>query len=99
VGIKCPKQYAYCGEYAFVEITEPAIITYWQDTYYEGIRLSPIPDEVVHVYDGIAFNSILEEYNDAQTWHKLISMKILDPNQYNMYLSLVEKYGLKIGQP
>ena len=31
-----------------------------------GIKC-PIPDEVVHVYDGIAFNSILEEYNDAQT--------------------------------
>lgn len=102
VGIKSPAAYAYDNTgYAFVESTSPTIITDDQENYVNVGKLTETP----HVYtisDGISFNSISEEYNDAKTFNQLELISqgsggILDQNYYYVWLSLVQKYGLKTG--
>ena len=100
VGIKSPAAYAYDNTgYAFVESTSPTIITDDQENYVNVGKLTETPN-VYTISDGISFNSISEEYNDAKTFNQLELISqgsggILDQNYYYAWLSLVQKYGLK----
>ncbi|MEM4643884.1 MAG: SdrD B-like domain-containing protein [Candidatus Methanomethylicaceae archaeon] len=95
VGIKCPIQYAYYQNYAFVESAGVVIPTYWQSKYAGDIQLPSTPNYVIQIYEGLSFDSIAEEYSDAQTWYALSQMgQILDWYHYNQWLSLVNKYDL-----
>ena len=98
VGINCPIQYAYANSCAFVEASTPSIITFWQGDYYGGVTLPSHPDSVIQIYNGSSFNSVYIEYADAQTYYSLINMgSVLDEYHYNLWLSLVNKYGLEVG--
>lgn len=98
VGIKCPPQYAYYQGFAFVEPTTPTIVTYWQSDYEGNIKLPSSPDYVIPICTGSSFNSISEEWNDAQTWNQLMQMgTVLDPYYYSQWQYLVNKYGIQVG--
>jgi len=98
VGIKCPSQYAYSGDYAFVESDSPTIITYWKGDYYGGVVLPSSPDNITQMCDGSTFDSISEEYQDAQIWYTVMHMgQTLPEYYYNQYISLVNKYGIHGG--
>lgn len=95
VGIKCPPDYSYYNNYAFVETTRPTIITFWQGEYEGGIKLPVSPDYIIFIADGRSFDSIFEEANDAKLWSQLLSMgRVLDSYHYNLWWTLVNKYGL-----
>ena len=102
VGIKSPAAYAYDNTgYAFVESTSPTIITDNQENYVNVGKLTEAPN-VYTISEGISFNSISEEYNDAKTFNQLELISqgsggILDQNYYYAWLSLVQKYRLKMG--
>ena len=100
VGIECPAQYAYYPNYAFVESTAPTITTFWQGNYgpTHSIKLPSTPDFVIPICNGSSFNSVSEEWNDAQTWNQLIQMgPVLDSYHYDLWQSLVAKYGIPVG--
>lgn len=99
VGVKCPQQYSYRDTgYCFVETTSPSIITYSSGDYVvvgnSTTRLTSIPEKL-KICDGDSFNSVSEEYNDAQTWSSIGTGKVLDEVTYYKWLSLVNKYGIK----
>lgn len=97
VGLLCPAQYAYFQDYAFVETTAPTIMTYWQGEYEGNIYLPSQPDFVIPICNGSSFNSISEEWNDAQTWNQLMQMgTVLDSYHYSLWQSLVNKYGIQV---
>ncbi len=95
VGIACPAGYDYAGTgYAFIESTEPSIITDSDGTYAGIGRLSSTP-VVIPIASGSAFTGIGEEAADAKEWRSLQSMgKTLDEYHYARYLLLKQKYGL-----
>jgi len=99
VGIKCPQQYSYRGTgYCFVESTTPSIITDSSGDYStvgtSTTKLTNMP-EVLKICDGNSFDSVSEEYNDAVTLNSIRNGKVLDKYNYNRWLSLVNKYGIK----
>jgi hypothetical protein len=99
VGIKCPQQYSYRNTgYCFVESTSPSIITDSSGDYImtenSTNKLATMP-EILEICDGSSFDSISEEYNDAITWNSIGTGKVLDEDTYNMWISLVNKYGMK----
>jgi len=102
VGIKSPDPYNFKNSgYAFVETSAPSITTDDQGDYVGVGRLTSTPN-VLSVSDGVSFNSIAEEYTDAKTFNQLELLSqssggILDQNYYYAWLSLVQKYGLKMG--
>lgn len=100
VGIKCPQQYGYRDTgYCFVESTSPSIITDSSGDYVVAenstAKLITVP-KILKICDGNSFDSVLEEYNDAVTWNNICKLKVLDEYNYNRWLSLVNKYGIKI---
>jgi hypothetical protein len=103
VGIKCDPQYAYRGTgYCFVETTEPTIITDSAGPYVDIGRLTSMP-QLYHMSNGTGLSEIEEEYNDAKRFDGLVAMgkannQRLDPLRYADWKSLVEKYGLDVGQ-
>jgi hypothetical protein len=102
VGIKCPSQYAYKNTgYCFVEADDPSIITYSEGDYGPTglIKLTSTPDVYV-VSDGNSFDSVSEEYNDAQQWKMIYALSessggFLDTGNYYTWQSLVNKYGIE----
>ena len=100
VGIKCPTQYSYRNTgYCFIETTRPTIITDCQEEYVGVGKLTSTP-EIIHVCDGISFNSVSEEYKDAQEWIRINELSessggYLDQYNYNRYNRLVNKYGIE----
>lgn len=98
VGIKSPAQYDYDNSgYAFVETAAPAIPTDSQCNYVGVGKLTHSPDTFL-VSEGRSFDSISEEYNDAQHYHALLAMgQVLDEYSYYQWLSLVQKYGMSSG--
>jgi hypothetical protein len=99
VGIKCPQQYSYRNTgYCFVESTSPSIITDSSGDYTmtenSTNKLTTMP-EVLEICDGNSFDSVSEEYNDAVTWNNIGTGKVLDEETYKIWLSLVNKYGMK----
>jgi hypothetical protein len=100
VGIKCPQQYSYRDTgYCFVESTSPCIITDSSGDYMtignSTAKLTTVP-KILKIYDGNSFDSVSEEYNDAVTWNDISNCKVLDEYNYNRWLYLINKYGLKI---
>jgi ADP-ribose pyrophosphatase YjhB (NUDIX family) len=101
VGIMCPVQYSYKNTgYCFIETTRPTIITFSQGEYVGAGKLTSAP-EMFHICDGFSFDSLSEEYNDAQEWFRLINLAsstggILEQTDYNKWQSLVIKYGIEI---
>jgi hypothetical protein len=95
VGIRCPTGYDFAGSgYAFVESTEPSIITDSSGNYAGVGKLSSTP-VVIPLADGAAFTGIAEESADAKEWRGLQSMgRTLDEYHYAQYLLLKKKYGL-----
>jgi len=100
-GLKCPVQYSYKNTgYCFIETARPIIITDCQEEYVGAGKLTSFP-EIIHISDGFSFDSVSEEYNDAQEWIRLSNISnsaggYLEETDYNKWLSLVNKYGIKI---
>lgn len=101
VGVKCPLQYSYMNTgYCFVETASPTIITNSKGEYVGVGQLSSTPD-IYTVSSGISFDTVSEEYNDAQEWKRInelskLSGGYLDNYNYYLWLSLVNKYDIKI---
>ena len=101
VGIKCPIEYSYKNiGYCFIETVRPTIITDYQEEYVDVGKLTSTP-EIIHISEGISFNSVSEEYKDAQEWIRINKLSessggYLDQYNYNRWLSLVNKYGIEI---
>jgi hypothetical protein len=99
VGIKCPLEYSYINSgYCFIETTEPAIITDTNGNYISFGKLISNP-RIIELSSGKSFDSVSTEYSDA------IEFKKIQPDSpgqkasdeiYEKWLSLVNKYGLKI---
>jgi len=102
VGIKCPIQYSYYNSgYCFIETARPAIITDSQEQYIGVGKLHSTP-EIMEISDGKSFNSVAEEYLDAQEWIKINNLSelnngFLNPYYYREWQILVEKYGIEVG--
>ena len=96
VGIKCPSQYSYRNsEYCFIESTTPDIITYSDGTYVGAGKLTSTP-EIITISDGYSFDSVSEEYEDAQEYKNILNMgRVLSQDYYNRWVSIVNKYGIK----
>jgi hypothetical protein len=102
VGIKSPAAYAYDNTgYAFVESTTPTIVTDDQESYIGVGKLTEFPN-IYTISDGISFNSVSVEFQDANEFIQIESMSknsggIIDQTDYIEWMSLVQKYALKIG--
>ncbi|MFA5246465.1 MAG: hypothetical protein WC408_01075, partial [Candidatus Micrarchaeia archaeon] len=105
VGIKCPLQYSFENTgYCFVESADTTIITDSEGDYYSSpTTLSKLPSNptMTVLSEGSSFDSVDEEYNDAETFKKLdeISEKtggMLQMGEYSTWEGLVKKYGLNI---
>jgi hypothetical protein len=100
VGVKSPIQYSYINSgYAFIESAGTVIPTDSQSDYVGIGQLTSTP-QIIQVSDGSSFATIAEEYKDAKTFNELQLLSkssggILDENYYNMWMLLVQKYGLK----
>jgi hypothetical protein len=113
VGIRCPQEYSYKNTgYCFVETTSPSIITYSNGDYPSMICIiSPgssnsgctqkLPDNytLTVISNGKSFDSVMNEYNDAQEWDRLNILSqssggFLDQDNYNRWWSLANKYGI-----
>lgn len=99
IGIKCPNEYSYENSgYCFVETTSPCIVTYSSGEYVVTgnltTRLTSMPEKL-KICNGNSFDSVSEEYNDAQTWSSIGNGKVLDEATYIKWKSLVNKYGIK----
>ena len=100
IGIKSSNQYDFRDSgYAFVETAAPSIPTDSQGDYVGVGKLTSTP-KIYTVSDGISFDSISEEYRDSQSFNQIEAMSknsggVLDQNYYNIWLAVVQKYGLK----
>ena len=101
VGIKCPVKYSYKNTgYCFIETARPTIITDYQEEYIGVSKLTSAP-EIIHVSEGFSFNTVSEEYKDAQEWIRINEISkssggYLGEYHYNRWLYLVNKYGIEI---
>ncbi len=103
VGVKCPSQYGgYEHEnttYCFIESTAPTIPTY-DDGEYVGVGELESEPNIIHISNGTSFESISEEYEDAEEWKRLNELSeerggILPPQEYNKWIDLRDKYGIE----
>jgi len=101
VGLKCPSQYSYKNNgYCFVEAAAPSIITDEESDYVGVGKLYSTP-ETIAISDGVSFESVSEEYNDAKEWRMLYRLSdsmggFLDAYNYYRWTSLVNKYGIEL---
>jgi hypothetical protein len=101
VGIQSPAAYAYRDTgYAFVETTQPTILTDDEENYIGIGKLAEFPN-IYTISGGRSLNSVSEEYDDANSFEHLESLSagsggVLNLADYNEWVSLVRKYGLKI---
>jgi len=96
IGIKCPMEYSYLDSgYCFVETTNPTIVTDSEEEYIGVGKLTTNP-EIYKVSAGKSFDSVTEEYNDYQTYKKLLSKgNTLSEADYATWKHIVDKYGFK----
>lgn len=100
VGIKCPLQYSVAASnYCFVETASPSIVTDNSADYVGVGQLSANP-VITQISDGASFDSVAEEYNDAQTMIRInqlgkLSGGVVDQYSYYQWYNLVAKYGIK----
>ncbi len=109
VGIKCFEgleeyaNYRYNGSgYCFIESTISTIVTYDKGEYV-GVGVLRSYPKIIPVSDGLSFDSVWIEYNDAKEWQRLKEVaernnNILSPNDYAKWKNLVEKYCMEIGK-
>jgi hypothetical protein len=101
VGIKCPNKYSYLESgYCFVEASTSSIVTDSKGDYVGVGSLLSSP-EIIYLADGISFESVSEEYEDAREWNRLYDISestggFLESHEYLRWESLVEKYGIVI---
>jgi len=97
VGLKCPTEYSVNGNgYCFIEASAPSIITDTQGDYIGRGALPATPTSTLKISGGTSFDSVKEEYDDAQEWNKLLGMGTMLPRlQYNRWRALVTKYGIE----
>jgi hypothetical protein len=101
VGIKSPAAYAHDNTgFAFVETSVPVIVTDDQEAYGNGGKLTEFPD-IYPVSDGISFDSVSTEFQDARTFIRLEvsghnSGGMLSDTNRTVWESLVRKYGLEV---
>ena len=95
IGIKSPSQYDFKNTgYAFIESAAPAIPTDAQGDYVGVGKLTSSPS-VLLISNGNSFDTISEEYQDAQRYNTLINMgPVLDQYSYSQWGTLIQKYGL-----
>jgi hypothetical protein len=98
VGIRVPTGFDYNHTgYAFIETTNPAIISFnsVQDMF--GVQGNPV---IIPVSDGREFSTIPEEYTDAANLEKLTTSSrkngTLSQAEVGQILTLKNKYGLNI---
>jgi len=96
VGIICPAQYNYKNSgYCFIETTTPTIITDSEGDYLGVGKLSD-PSDIYAINEGQSFDSVSEEFNDAQKWNQIYAMgSVLSEYYYAQRQALVNKYGIK----
>ncbi|MEW6328962.1 MAG: hypothetical protein AB1468_02470, partial [Candidatus Micrarchaeota archaeon] len=100
VGIKCPTNYSFLGiGYCFVEAAAPTIITDYQSDYVGVGKLWSTPT-VIEISDGISFDSVSDEFNDARTFISIDEQSkatggFVDLYTYYKWTALVQKYGLE----
>ncbi len=103
VGIECPMQYSYKSTgFCFIETSVPSIATDTRGDYVDVGRLTSMPN-IITVSDGISFESVSEEYHDAQEWNNIYEISeslggFLDPYNYNRWTYLVNKYGIEVAE-
>ncbi|MFC1454753.1 hypothetical protein ACFLQI_01550 [Candidatus Undinarchaeota archaeon] len=100
VGLKCPMQYSYLNSgYCFVESTAPGIITNSYGTYVGAGELTSSP-QLIKISDGATFENVGEDYRDAKRFDDLTGSGggVLPISEYNEWVSLVNKYDIKIGE-
>lgn len=101
VGIKCPSQYSYKNSgFCFIEASTPSIITDAEGDYVGVGKLSSTPN-TINISDGKSFDSVSEEYNDAQEWNRINKLSAssggyLDSYNYYKWQTLVKKYGIEL---
>jgi hypothetical protein len=92
VGIRTDPQYDYMDTgYAFIETTQPAIITDTDCTEYP---------EIIPISGGNALADLSEEYNDVRELHRLQDSAVnnmLPRDSYHKWQGIVVKYGLDKG--
>lgn len=97
-GIKAASPYDYKGTgYAFIETTEPKIVTYDQTYFPEFKGMVTSTPVVVPEGTGRDFSGVAEEYSDAQEWEQLqakIHAKSLTSADKARYTALDDKYDL-----
>jgi len=98
VGVRAPAQSGYRGTgYAFVETTQPTIITDAEETYVGAGRLTSTP-EVILIAEGKAIGSLAGEAADLAEFRSIQAMgSVVDPYHYDRWQALVQKYGLIVG--
>ncbi len=96
VGVKCNGQYDFQNSgYAFIETTQPTIITYIPEDYLGGFRVTS-DVKIIHVQGGDKSLDVSGEYQDAQELKKLDSMgQVLDQYHYARWEALTKKYDLQ----
>lgn len=109
VGIKCFEgleeyaNYRYNGTgYCFVESTRPTIVTYDKGKYV-GVGILRSYPKIIPVSDGLSFNSVWIESNDAKEWHRLIEIAernnyVLDLSNYLKWQELAKKYCMDVAK-
>ncbi len=96
----CPPPYiSKPSGYCFIETTVPSIPTDDQGDYATSGKLVSVP-KIIEISEGESFDSIEEEYNDAQKWVEINEMaeergNVLPEFQYNIWRRLAYKYGIK----
>ncbi len=98
VGLAAPAQSGYRGTgYAFVETTQPTIITDAEETYVGAGRLASTP-EVIVIAEGKAIGSLAQEAADLAEFRSIQAMgSVVDSYHYDRWQALVQKYGLIVG--
>ncbi len=96
VGVKCNSQYSFQNSgYAFIETTQPTIITYVPEDYIGGFKITS-DAKIIHLPGRGKSLDVSEEYRDAQELKKLESMgQILDQYHYSQWQALTQKYNLQ----
>ena len=96
VGVKCSPEYDfYDTGYAFIETTQPMIITDIPDTYYGGFSVSSNP-HIIHLNGGKKVLSVSKEYRDATSMKQLEAMgQVLDQSHYAEWMRISNNYDLQ----
>jgi len=92
VGIKSDAQYTYANtRYAYIESITPVIPTDISMNF-DGGGIPPTPSHTYYISDGLSFDSISEEYQDAQEYQNLQVQMNSRIDQMNVITSEMNAY-------